>query len=357
MATITGQIKSFDQKLMKEDISDIIYNISPTDTPFMSSCKKGSCKNTKFQWNLDKLSDAAVPVGIAEGASSGLGVVEVVIQEESYTQIFRKEIEVTGTIEAVDLYGRKSEMAYQMAKKSQELKRDIEKTLLNFSNSNAPNQLRTGYQESTSGKIAQATDARVTRNFANIIDTHKFTDMTSPATRNLTSTVIDADPAGALGIGTGLIGPTPPILTPAILDGAMQRMWAIGTDFDYAIVSPMTMSLIATFAFNSTGRMRDIGQQRKVVNVVDIYVSAFGEISFALDRFMAPGNATSGSSAGNQIYFIDPKQLELKYLRNFQTTTVAKTGDSDKKYVLGEMGLAVKAPQSCGILYNFKHSA
>jgi|GEM_PF-841513 len=345
------------QKLMKEDVSDIIYNISPTDTPFMSSCKRGSTKNTLFQWNLDKLADAKVQDGVLEGeradgaATLATDSVLQVPQEKNYTQIFRKLVEASGTIEAVDLYGRKSEMAYQMAKKSQEIKRDIETTLLGLSNAPVGIRLLT----TDMGAGADANDgatgiARVTRNFANIVDTHQLIDSTSPATIDATSTVVSG----------GAVPGTPDLMSPAVIDKVMRKMWEIGADFDFAIPSPKTMEAIADFAISAgpglSGRFRDSGQAKKVVNVVDVYVSPYGEISMVLDRFMPPADPVDTTSVGNVMYFIDPKQLELKYLRSFSTINLAKMGDSEKKMIIAEFGLVVKAPQGCGILYNFKHA-
>ena len=53
---------------IREDIADIIYSISPTETPFMSGVGKTKATNTLHQWQTDALAPVAANAQ-AEGAT------------------------------------------------------------------------------------------------------------------------------------------------------------------------------------------------------------------------------------------------------------------------------------------------
>ena len=114
---------------IREDLADIIYSISPTETPFMSGVAKTKATNTLHQWQTDALADVAANAAV-EGADISYITVTPTVLENNYTQISSKGIQVTATNEAVTSAGRNNEMAYQVAKGAKELKRDMETALL-----------------------------------------------------------------------------------------------------------------------------------------------------------------------------------------------------------------------------------
>jgi hypothetical protein len=110
----------------REDLSDVIYNISPQDTPIMSSIGKTSAKAVYHEWQTDALASVNTSNALVEGADATAATLSATTRIGNYTQIVGKTVQVSGTLEAVDKAGRKSEKAYQLAKASAELKRDIE---------------------------------------------------------------------------------------------------------------------------------------------------------------------------------------------------------------------------------------
>jgi hypothetical protein len=114
---------------IREDLADIIYSISPTETPFMSGVAKTKATNTLHQWQTDALAAVAANAAV-EGADISYGTMSPTVLETNYTQISTKGIQVTATNEAVTSAGRNNEMAYQVAKAAKELKRDMETALL-----------------------------------------------------------------------------------------------------------------------------------------------------------------------------------------------------------------------------------
>jgi hypothetical protein len=114
---------------IREDLADIIYNISPTETPFMSGVAKNKATNTTHQWQTDALADVAANAAV-EGDAISYATLAASAKEENYTQISTKGIQVSGTNDAVTSAGRNNELAYQVAKAAKELKRDMETALL-----------------------------------------------------------------------------------------------------------------------------------------------------------------------------------------------------------------------------------
>jgi hypothetical protein len=78
------------------------------------------------EWQTDSLAAATTANALVEGADATDASVTPTTRIGNYTQIVGKTIRVSGTLEAVDKAGRKSEKAYNMAKASAEMKRDIE---------------------------------------------------------------------------------------------------------------------------------------------------------------------------------------------------------------------------------------
>ena len=114
----------------REDLTDVIYNISPTETPFMSSIGKAKATAVYHEWQTDSLAAATTANAAVEGADATSATLSPTTRLGNYTQIIQKTVQVSGTVDAVNKAGRKSEKAYQLAKASAELKRDLESILL-----------------------------------------------------------------------------------------------------------------------------------------------------------------------------------------------------------------------------------
>ena len=125
MAILTNSRSTFDAVGIREDLSNIIYNISPMDTPFLSGAGRGTCDNTLFEWQTDELATQAANQQLQGDVPDALAVAETVMAQNQ-TQISFKTVATTGTAEAVDFAGRRSSQAYQMAKRAKEIKRDME---------------------------------------------------------------------------------------------------------------------------------------------------------------------------------------------------------------------------------------
>ena len=332
---------------MKESFADVIYNLSPTDTPFTSMCKRESISAIEIGWFADKLSDATVPAGIAEGADAPVGNYEEVKRVMNLTQIFMKSVKVSNTAESVDFYGRKSEMAYQMTKKSQELKRDIEATLCGKAR-----KPRGGYFSS----LVATTPGGVTTNSGGPDDTIR--EMSNFKYQVINNPLNAGGPARTV-VDAGFVA-----VSEKLINDLMEKVWLVGGNAKTALVTSGMANSIAKMALtgNSTGgaaRYRDIGQEKKLVNVVDVYVTPFGEMKIGLSRWLNYGDGPTGgppatATGADDIILIDPKYISLAYLRQPNTTSIPQIGDREEKLLTTELTFKLTAPDGCGLLTNVK---
>jgi len=281
------QFKTYDATAIREDLSDVIYDISPTDTPFMSSIAgKGSVSNTLFEWQTDALAAAVINNYHVEGAAAGTAATTATTRLTNQTQISKKVVEVTGTHETVNNAGKKSEMAHQLAKASKEIKRDMEGSLL------ADNAAAAG----------NASTARETRGAANFITTN----VTDAGTSGTHAAVVEAD-----------------ILAVA------ESTWTAGGEPSTILLGATNKKLITAMSGRADAIRSVADGNTTIQNAVDVYVSDFGTFNIMLDRFCDQ----------DVVYFLDHDMWSVDYLRDFQTVDIAKEGDSEKKMLLVEYGL------------------
>jgi hypothetical protein len=307
-------------KAVRESLANIIYNISPEDTPFLSTIGKESVGNTFFEWQTDQLAAANTSNWQIEGDDATLDARVATNRVGNYTQISRKVIGVSQTVEAVDKAGMKSYLAYEIAKASSELKRDMEAMLLN----------------NQAAAVGSSSVARRTAAFPAWLRTN-----TSKGVGGVDPTLSsgsDGYPNAARTDGTQRN------LTETILNDAIQQVWTQGGNPVAVLLGPVNKRKASAFAGIATNRVSqnsgDGIQPFAIVASADIYLSDFGKVSFVPSRFQRERDA----------FVIDPEYASVAYLRDFQTADLAKTGDSTRKMLICEYGLKVKTEKSHAII-------
>lgn len=303
----------------KEDVSDIITNISPTTTPFQSMIGKESVNNVLFQWQEDTLASAAANAQYDGFDASEVAAAPTTVRT-SYTQILAKAIKVATTTDKVSTYGRAKETAYQLSKRAAELKRDLEYVMLNK-------------QAGGAGTLNNVTLTSL-GNSANVA---------SDAARTMKSfqAQVDSSTYSALLTKTG---GTSTAMSETNLNTVLAALFANGADPRYLMIPPGEALGIAGFA-SASGRYRfadnaDADASRRIVNVIDLYVSPYGEVKVILNRFMA---------ADDHLVF-DPDMWKLCVLRPWTREPLAKVGDSERHLLVGEYSLKHKHYGSSGII-------
>lgn len=297
----TSFFKTYDQVGIKEDISDVITNISPTLTPFQTLLKSEKVHNTVFQWQEDSLSAVGDNAKV-EGFTAADDNMVPTVMRKNYTQIMGKTINVSATSDAVSTYGRAKETAYQLSKKSAELKREFEYALVG------------------KAQNAYAGTSSAARTFANVFGMYE--DGTTPV---ISSTVtIDATADGD--------SPASAALSENNILAANQALYEAGSDASYIMVKPADSLLISAFA-KAAGRYREITNgtagDKTLVNAIDLYVSPFGEQKVIINRWLKADRAL----------IFKPEMFRLATLRPFTRELLAKTGDSDRHLIVGEFSM------------------
>jgi hypothetical protein len=298
-----------------------IYDISPTETPFMSAAGRGSCDNTLFEWQTDALASAASNRQI-EGDDASANIAVETVRLSNYTQISRKVVQTSGSAQSVDFAGKKSSHAYNLAKSSKELKRDMETMFLDNTAKSA-------------GKGAGGSDTAAARASGGIC--------------TWLGTNADFGSGGSAGgAGTAATDGTRRTLTEAICKTVIKECFDSGGEPDLILCGSAQKQVISGFA-SSTSAGYPVSQIHNTANgqspatmvaAIDVYVSDFGTFRISPDRFIR--------SSGRDVFFLDMDFWSVNYLRNFGETQLARTGDSEKTMLLSEYTLVAKNEKSSG---------
>ena len=316
MAQPTNTYDSYDGvNSIREDLADVIYNISPTETPFMSNASKGQAANTLHEWQTDSLAAVAVNAQV-EGDDYDGDSRSATTRLTNYTQISAKAVTISGTDDAVTNAGMGTQMAYQLAKMGKEIKRDMENAMIGVE------QAKVAGNSSTARKSASVGTWYGTSGASNLSTNG------SPS----------ATPAGTGA--TAIAGGTNRTYTEALLKAGLLKAFELGGEPDTVLMTASHKQLASAFSGVAT-KYKD-ASDKVSIGTTDIYVSDFGEVSFVPDRFQ---NA-------NRVDILQMDMWSVDFLRAFQTTDLAKTGDSDKKLLLAEWTLVAKAPTANYGIFN-----
>jgi len=300
---------------MREDLSDVIYSISPTDTPFMSSIGKTKATAVLHEWQTDSLAAATLSNFAVEGDTASDATMSPTTRVGNRCQIAQKTVKISGTLQAVDKAGRKSEKAYQLAKASSEIKRDMETTLLS-------NQIAANGNSTTARKLG-GLQAWLNTNYSGGTD----------------------GVAGASGT-TARTNGTNRTFTEDILKVVVREVYASGGNPKVLMVNPAHKQLVSTFTGIAAQRfMAPSNSPTTIISAADVYLSDFGSISVVPNRFM-----TSTNSCDDVAFIVDPDMAAVAYLRPFQTNELAVTGDNESTQLLAEYTLEVKNQGAHGII-------
>lgn len=288
----------------REDLTDAIYNIAPTDTPFFNMCAKTKATATLHEWQTQDLATAANNEQ-AEGDDATATATTPTVRLGNRTQISAKTASVSGTQENVDKAGRTSEMAYQMALRSKELKRDIETGLTqNNVTATAPRRSR--------GLVGWAVSA----------NTNAGAGYVAP---NFVTNVAQTDG-------------TQRAFTEALLKDVLQKVFTSGGNPDTIMMGPLAKQTFSTFTGNAT--RFDKAEDREVTAAVDVYISDFGQLRAVPNRFQR----------ARDVWVLESEKWAVAWLRPITQYELAKTGDSIRRQILGEYTLEARNPASSGLV-------
>ena len=307
MSAITNTYQTYQAKGLREDLTELISNISPKETPFMTAIGSGGrAKAVLHEWQTDALAAAVTTNAQIEGDDvTSFTAADPTVRLGNYAQISRKDVIVSGTMEAVDKAGRDSEMAYQTAKRAAELKRDMESTILSNQAASAGN----------------STTARTTAGLLAFLKTNINYNTSDGVNPSYTTLPNDDRTDGTLRT-----------FTEVMLKDAISQAWTSGAEPSLVFVNSELKVVISGFD-GEYAKTYDTSRVKPgaIIAAADVYVSDFGTMSVMPDRFQRQRDC----------FIIDPAYASVVYLRPFKTVPLAKTGDAEKKILLVEWLLKV----------------
>ena len=314
MAQPTNTFDSYDAKGIREDLSDVIYNISPEETPFYTACAKAKASNTLHEWQTDALRSSGDNAHI-EGDDTIAEARSATVRLNNRTQIFKNSVVIPGTDVGLNKAGRAREMAYQVLKIAKEQKLDIEKAMF-------ANQAKVAGDATTARRMA-GVPAWLTTN------------------TNFQSGSSGADPTGD-GSNARTDDGTPTAFSQTKFDAVMQSIWVSGGKPDSVYLSAFQMNLALGFTGNNNQRSNITAEAEKVIKHMAVYVTPWGTVEFKPTR----------ENRARDVFIMQDDMWAVGVLRSTKNEELAKTGDNEKRQVVTELTLVCRNEKSSGGIYD-----
>lgn len=296
----------------REDLLEKIFNTSPTETPITSAIGRTTATSDFHEWQTDILAAANPSNRMIEGDDATLDVQVGTSRLANHLQTFNGAIGVSRRAQIIKKAGRATELAYLKGKKMLELKRNIEAMVL------SPTQVAIAATAAVAGQSGglgvQCVSAPL----------HGGAGATAAWTAGA--------PTVAVTAGTNRT------FTRALLDTACQNIYINSGSFaEMVVLSPSHKVLFSAFTSIAANRMEVNGKktQGTVVAGADVYMSDFGSLT-VLPHYLLANTDTA--------YVLNTDFLDLAFLDGFQTSDLAKTGDSERILITADCALTVRAP-------------
>lgn len=307
MTQPTNTYATNDMTGIREDLVDVIYNISPVETPFLSMVPHTTASNTKHEWQTDSLASASNNAAI-EGDDAPQNAGSSTTRLDNQTQISTKDATVSGTARAVNTAGRADELDYQMLKRGRELRRDMETVLLS-------NKAKVTGNDTTARELAGV-----------------------PSWIATNTDAVGADPTGD-GSDTATNG-TQRAFLESQLKSVLVNVFTNGGMPNTLMVGPFNRQAASGFTGNSTSMQK---AEDKVLHATfDVYESDFGSLRIVPNRFQRARDAL--------VLQADMWAIPFLPGRNMISFPLAKTGDTEKRQILSEYTLEARQEAANGIV-------
>lgn len=309
MAQKSNTFDSYDANGIRESLEDVIYDVSPEETPFYTKCGKVKATNTLHEWQTDALRSSAANAHI-EGDETTGEARTATTRRGNYTQIFKNAVIIPDTDEGLNKAGRAAEMAYQTLKVAKEQKLDIEKALFD-------NNARVAGNSTTARELAGA-----------------------PAWL-ISNTSTGATGADATGDGSDArTDGTQRAFTQTLFDDVMQSIWEQGGNPDSVYLSAFQMNKALGFAGNNNQRSTVRAEDERVIKHMDVYVTPWGTVEFIPSR----------ENRSRDVFIMQDDMWAVGVLRPTKNVALAKTGDATTRQVTTELTLICKNEAASGIV-------
>lgn len=302
----------------REDLSDEIWKISPTETPFFTAIDKVKASAVKHEWQTQALDSVDTANAVLEGDDATTDAVTPTARLYNICQISDKVARVTGTQQAVEHAGRDDEMAYQEMLKGQALKIDVDTILC------GTNQTQVAGDTTTARKTASV--------------------LSWIATNDDFGTGAGASPTTS-GTTTRTDG-TQRAFTEAQLKSVFQNIWTQGGKPDMVLVGGFNKQVFSTFTGRATPQ--EDAKSKKIVASVDAYESDFGTVKVVASRNVRSRDCLVLESAKWAVAHLNGRKMV--------SIPLAITGDSRRKQILTEYCLVSRNEKASGGVFDLTTS-
>ena len=321
----------------REDLRNIITDISPTETPFTSSIGRDTATNTFTEWLMDSLASANASNAHIDGDEFSGDALATPARLGNFCQISRKDLVVSRRANIVNKAGRRQEMAYQIAKAGKELKRDVEAVLLSN-------------QAGAAGDASNASKAAGLPTWIGVAVSSEVdsgnTDRGSGGADPALSSTNDGFPNSAATDGTVRA------LTEDGLLGVIKACYVNGSNPNVIMMGPTVKQQFSKYMFSTNSRIatpyQDYGKNQRdgvgVVGAVDVYVSDFGVLDVIPNRLQR-----QVSNDYVDVFVLDTEYAKVSYLDDYKTETIAQVGDAERRTLLVDYSLVIPNPGAHGI--------
>jgi hypothetical protein len=321
MTVPTNTFDSYGAVGNREDLQDKIYNVSPEEVPILSMGLKLKAEAKFHEWQRDTLAAPDKDNAVIEGDDRTGTALTATSRVGNYCQLFDKVAIIATTQKATKAAGRSDEMKYQIAKKTKELKRDVEAHMLSANPAVAGTTLVTARK---SGGFGVQIYSNVSHGGAGATAAH-----TSGA------------PTTANTAGTNRT------FTETLLKTVMQSIFtSSGTMPTVLALTPSHKATFSAFTGIAVNRL-DLKKagQAKIIGGADLYVSDFGNLTVLPNYIMA-------TSDSDTAYVLNPDYYGIATLQPFSSVPLAKTGHTDKELISMELTCVVTSQTAQGKIDN-----
>ncbi len=309
---------------VREDLTDVIYNITPTEVPFQANISRGSMSSTLQDWQIDEIEDTDASNAAIDGADFGTATHDAAARVGVYAQISIKYLNVSRRANIVNKAGRKSELAYEIAKKGKALRRDVETIALS----------------NQATRVGSSSQAPLTAGVPAWLKTN--TDRGDTGTDPALSDTTYGQPTTAAGDGTLRA------LSEAAFLSIQRACYDEGGNPNMVMMGTEMKQRFSSYMFGSSARIatqyQDQGASPRggvsVVGAVDTYVGDFQVLDIVPNRFQR----------SRDVFVLDTEYWELIYLDGYKTEEIAKIGDSERRHILVDWGVKSNNEAASGII-------
>ena len=314
MAVNANTNQTYDVSTIREDLDAALASISPTETIFMSSIGTRNVDNTYFEWSEVDLA-AAGDNRAVEGDAATNSAPTNAIRKGNYTQISTKTVEVSSTNQAVNGVADAQTVAKQVAYKLSEMKRDMEKMLL----------------DNVAASAGSASTARQTAGLPAFLTTN-----TSRGTGGADGTTSGSGSAGYPNAAA--TDGTKRNITETLLKSVIADCWDAGAEPSVVLCGSSQKQTISGFTGNAT-RYKE-AEDSKLNAAIDVYISDFGELQIVPARHIR----------ARDVFVLDPNYAAVAYLQTAKQEPLAKNGLSERRLISAEYGLQVTSEKAHGVI-------